>query len=69
MHYLVFRDVFYQDFCIIIIIIIIIMKIYIVQHVVKSSTGRVVQWPNRRRIKVMVDNVIGRLAGNKMILI
>ena len=44
-------------------------KIYIAQYVVKSSTGRVVQWPNDRRIRVMVDNAIGRLAGHKMILI
>ena len=53
----------------IIIIIISITQIYIAQHVVKSSTGRVVQWPDQRRIRVMVDNVIGRLAGNKMFLI
>ena len=50
-----------------IIIIIIITQIYIAQHVVKSSAGRVVQWPNQRRIRV--DNVIGRLAGNKMFLV
>ena len=49
--------------------IIIIIIIIIVTQICIAYIGRVVQWPNQRRIRVMVDNVIGRLAGNKMFLI